>query len=104
MAGRWFVLHIFYMEKREPARVFLEIRDRVLTGMCDPETIHLELHQLRIQRVQKILILANASGGTNVLWLTEWLTSELDLRPGMKVLDLGCGRASSSIFLQEFGV
>lgn len=39
------------------------------------------------------------------MWLTEWLTSELDLRSGMKVLDLGCGRASSSIFLRrEFGV
>jgi len=50
-------------------------------------------------------VLASASGGANALWLTEWLTSELDLRSGMKVLDLGCGRASSSIFLRrEFGV
>jgi ubiquinone/menaquinone biosynthesis C-methylase UbiE len=50
-------------------------------------------------------VIANASGGANVLWLTEWLTSAMDLRPGMKVLDLGCGRASSSIFLRrEFGV
>jgi len=50
-------------------------------------------------------VLANASGGANVLWLTEWLTSAMDLRPGMRVLDLGCGRASSSIFLRrEFGV
>jgi cyclopropane fatty-acyl-phospholipid synthase-like methyltransferase len=41
----------------------------------------------------------------NSLWLTEWLTSALDLRPGMRVLDLGCGRASSSIFLRrEFDV
>ena len=49
--------------------------------------------------------LANASGGANALWLAEWLTSELNLRPGMNVLDLGCGRASSSIFLRrEFGV
>jgi SAM-dependent methyltransferase len=48
---------------------------------------------------------ANASGGANSLWLTEWLATELDLRPGMRVLDLGCGRASSSIFLRrEFGV
>jgi len=40
-----------------------------------------------------------------VLWLTEWLTTAMDLRPGMRVLDLGCGRASSSIFLRrEFGV
>jgi SAM-dependent methyltransferase len=50
-------------------------------------------------------VLANASGGANSLWLTEWLAPALDLRPGMRVLDLGCGRASSSIFLRrEFGV
>ena len=50
-------------------------------------------------------LLASISGATNPLWLTEWLTSALDLRPGMRVLDLGCGRAVSSIFLrQEFGV
>ncbi|MCA9055459.1 MAG: class I SAM-dependent methyltransferase [Planctomycetaceae bacterium] len=50
-------------------------------------------------------ILAGGSGGANPLWLTEWLSEELDLRPGMRVLDLGCGRALSSIFLhREFGV
>ena len=50
-------------------------------------------------------IVASASGAANPLWLTEWLTTELDLRPGMRVLDLGCGRATSSIFLRrEFGV
>jgi SAM-dependent methyltransferase len=50
-------------------------------------------------------ILASASGGANSLWLTEWLATALDLRPGMRVLDLGCGQAASSIFLhREFGV
>jgi len=50
-------------------------------------------------------IIASASGGANSLWVTEWLTTALDLRPGMRVLDLGCGRASSSIFLRrEFAV
>src|SRR5205823_8361425 len=50
-------------------------------------------------------VLANASGGANVLWLTEWLAPALDLRPGMRVLDLGWGKASSSVFLhREFGV
>jgi SAM-dependent methyltransferase len=50
-------------------------------------------------------VLAAASGGANVLWLTEWLAGAMDLRPGMRVLDLGCGRAASSIFLaREFGV
>jgi len=43
--------------------------------------------------------------GPNVLWLTEFLCEALDLRPGMRVLDLGCGKALSSIFLaREFGV
>jgi ubiquinone/menaquinone biosynthesis C-methylase UbiE len=50
-------------------------------------------------------VVANASGGANSLWLTEWLATALDLQPGMRVLDLGCGRAASSIFLhREFGV
>ena len=39
------------------------------------------------------------------MWLTEWLAEALVLQPGMRVLDLGCGRAASSIFLhREFGV
>lgn len=43
--------------------------------------------------------------GPNPLWLMEELVSNLDLRPGMKVLDLGCGKAITSIFLaKEFGV
>jgi SAM-dependent methyltransferase len=51
-------------------------------------------------------VLANASnGGANSLCLTEWLATALELRPAMRVLDLGCGRATSSIFLRrEFGV
>jgi len=43
--------------------------------------------------------------GPNPLWLTEDLCENLDLRPGMKVLDLGCGKGSTSIFLaKEYGV
>ncbi|MGE3820880.1 MAG: cyclopropane-fatty-acyl-phospholipid synthase family protein [Isosphaeraceae bacterium] len=50
-------------------------------------------------------LVASASGGANPLWLTEWLAEALELRQGMRVLDLGCGRAASSIFLRrEFGV
>jgi SAM-dependent methyltransferase len=59
----------------------------------------------RASRYNPDWILTHASGGANSLWLTEWLASALDLKPGMRVLDLGCGRASSSIFLRrEFGV
>lgn len=43
--------------------------------------------------------------GPNPLWLLEPLSERLGLKPGMRVLDLGCGRAATSIFLaREFGV
>jgi cyclopropane fatty-acyl-phospholipid synthase-like methyltransferase len=37
--------------------------------------------------------------GPSVLWLTESLAQQLPLEPGMRVLNLGCGSAISSIFL-----
>ncbi len=37
--------------------------------------------------------------GPNPLWLAEWLLGDIVLEPGMRVLDLGCGKASSSIFI-----
>src|SRR5438046_3631048 len=50
-------------------------------------------------------VLASVSSAANALWMTEWLAEALELRPGMRVLDLGCGRGASSIFLRrEFGV
>jgi SAM-dependent methyltransferase len=50
-------------------------------------------------------VIASVSGGANALWITEWLAEALNLRPGMRILDLGCGRAMSSIFLcREFDV
>ncbi|HTG43410.1 MAG TPA: methyltransferase domain-containing protein, partial [Verrucomicrobiae bacterium] len=50
-------------------------------------------------------IMAGVSGSANSLRITEWLAEKLELRSGMRVLDLGCGRAASSIFLnREFGV
>ncbi len=43
--------------------------------------------------------------GANPLWLTEWLAQHLEFEPGMRILDLGCGKAKSSIFLaREFDV
>ena len=50
-------------------------------------------------------VLASISSSANALWLSEWLVAAMALQPGMRVLDLGCGRAASSIFLRrEFGV
>ena len=43
--------------------------------------------------------------GPNPLWLLEDLCQHLELRPGMKVLDMGCGKGLTSIFLaKEYGV
>jgi len=59
----------------------------------------------RSSRYDPDWLLASVSGGANSLWLTEWLTEAMPLRPGMRVLDLGCGRGASSVFLhKEFGV
>ncbi len=43
--------------------------------------------------------------GPNALWLTESLVGCMDLNPTMRILDLGSGKALSSIFLaKEYGV
>src|SRR3712207_5705544 len=43
--------------------------------------------------------------GPNAVWLAEALSQAMRLEPGMRVLDMGCGRAISSIFLaKEFGL
>src|ERR1700694_769311 len=43
--------------------------------------------------------------GENALCQVESLARRLSLRAGMRVLDLGCGKATSSIFLaREFGI
>lgn len=43
--------------------------------------------------------------GPNSIWLTEFLTHDMNLQAGMKVLDMGCGKVMSSIFLaKEYGV
>jgi SAM-dependent methyltransferase len=71
-------------------------------------TADARLHSDRFPRASRYhpdWVVASASGGAHVLWLAEWLSEAIDLTPGMRVLDLGCGRAASSIFLhREFGV
>ena len=49
-------------------------------------------------------IIENAMG-PHPLWLTEFLVRPFDLKPGMRVLDLACGKGLTSVFLaREFGV
>jgi SAM-dependent methyltransferase len=59
----------------------------------------------RSSRYHPDWITSSVSGGANSLWLTEWLTEAMHLHPGMRVLDLGCGRGASSVFVhREFDV
>lgn len=65
---------------------------------------HEQLHSNRFPRASRYhpdWVVAGMGSASNALWLTEWLCEELDLQPGMRVLDLGCGRAISSIFLRR---
>jgi cyclopropane fatty-acyl-phospholipid synthase-like methyltransferase len=39
--------------------------------------------------------------GLNPLWLAEWICRDMPLRPAMRVLDLGCGKTLSSVFLTK---
>lgn len=49
-------------------------------------------------------MLANEMG-PNAVWLAEILADRMNLSAGMRVLDLGCGRAMTSIFLTKtYGV
>jgi len=58
----------------------------------------------RSEKYDKEWVLKN-NMGPNALWLTEWLCEKMELKPGMRVLDMGCGKVLSSVFLaKEFGV
>jgi ubiquinone/menaquinone biosynthesis C-methylase UbiE len=58
----------------------------------------------RTERYSPEWISENGFGG-NALWQAEFLCERLELRPGMRLLDLGCGRAKSSVFFaREFDV
>ncbi len=70
----------------------------------DPDDRILSDHFPRSNAYHPDWVMKN-SMGSNALWLAEWLSSAMELQPGMRVLDLGCGRALSSIFLaREYGV
>jgi Cyclopropane fatty acid synthase and related methyltransferases len=58
----------------------------------------------RTEKYDKNWILENQMGPNSIM-LMEELCGNLDLRPGMRVLDMGCGKGLTSIFLaKEYGV
>ena len=65
----------------------------------------LTLEQFPLSSKYDIEWLIDNEMGPCSVWLAEYLSEKVDLKPGMRILDLGCGKAVSSIFLvKEFGV
>src|SRR5512136_10988 len=55
----------------------------------------------RFERNNKSFVENNRMPGPNALRLIEVLCENMDLRPGMKILDMGCGMGLTSIFLAK---
>ncbi|MBI2921432.1 MAG: methyltransferase domain-containing protein [Planctomycetes bacterium] len=73
--------------------------------MCDRLKNLLTLNRFpRASKYDARWILDNEMG-PNALWLAESLSQVMPLSPGMRILDMGCGRGMTSIFFaKEFGV
>ncbi len=72
---------------RDEILAFMNDKDYPLSSKYDPDWI------------------LNNAMGSHCLWLQESLCQAMHLKKGMRVLDMGCGKAISSIFLaKEFGV
>lgn len=70
--------------------------------MDDPKSVLDRPEFPRSSRYPSDWVLGNQMG-PNALWLVEWLCERLSISPGMRVLDLGCGKAMTSVFLaREF--
>lgn len=68
--------------------------------MRDPKAVLSRPEFLRSNRYDTDWMLGNQMG-PNALWLLEWLCERLPITPGMRVLDLGCGKAMTSVFLAK---
>jgi SAM-dependent methyltransferase len=74
----------------------------VSSRMVDPDLL-VHPRYPRASTYDPAWVVANMMG-PNPLWLVESLTSALRIEPGMRVLDLGCGKGLTSVFLaREFG-
>lgn len=61
-------------------------------------------HHKKTEQYDKNFVLDNIMG-PNPMYLLEEMCEHLNLKPGMRVLDLGCGKGLTSIFLaKEYGV
>lgn len=57
----------------------------------------------RSQKYSTDWMLDNQMGPSSI-WLLEWLCERLQISPGSRILDLGCGKAMTSVFLaREYG-
>ncbi len=68
--------------------------------MRDPESVLARPEFPRSSRYDAGWMLGNQMG-PNALWLLEWLCERLEIPPGARVLDLGCGKAMTSVFLAK---
>lgn len=65
----------------------------------------LNLNQFPLSSKYDIEWVCENEMGPSALWLAEFLAEKMNLKEGMGVLDLGCGKAISSIFLaKEYNV
>jgi cyclopropane fatty-acyl-phospholipid synthase-like methyltransferase len=55
----------------------------------------------RFERNNRSFVETNKMPGPNALKLIEVLCENMDLKPGMKILDMGCGTGLTSIFLAK---
>jgi len=74
-----------------------------LSNQINPIILYHE-HFPRSNKYDPTWVIKNAMG-PHPLWLTEFLVQPYCLKPGMRVLDLACGKGITSVFLaKEFGV
>lgn len=65
----------------------------------------LSLQQFPLSSKYDIEWLNENEMGPSSTWLSEFLLKGMDIKEGMRILDLGCGKAISSIFIaKEFNV
>jgi len=74
-----------------------------MSNQINPEILQKEQFP-RSNKYDPMWVIKNEMG-PHPLWLTEFLVQPINLKPGMRVLDLGCGKGITSTFLaREFGV